>query len=124
MRYLFKHKKEFAITVGGFVMAVIALINACKARELNEDVIITVVFTALAVLGWFFNQPTSKENSEMTDEMRLIKKKEDLPEDYWEDLEDEEEDEGIGLTEDEMATEEIDDGVNDDGGDDNGERNS
>lgn len=84
MKYLIKHRKEFAITVAGFIMAVISLVNALKAKELNEDVIITVIFTALAVLGWFFNMPTSEENSEATLEMRLLKKKEDLPVDYFE----------------------------------------
>lgn len=94
MRYLIKHRKEFAITVAGFIMAVIALANALKAKELNEDVIITVIFTALAVLGWFFNCPTSKENSEATVEMRLRKKKEDLPIDYFESEDDFDEEEG------------------------------
>lgn len=90
MRYLIQHKKEFAITIAGFIMAVIALVNALKARELNEDVIITVIFTALAVLGWFFNMPTSEENSEATVQMRLEKKKDELPDNYWEGGEDNE----------------------------------
>lgn len=90
MRYLIQHKKEFAITIAGFIMAVIALVNALKTRELDEDVIITVIFTALAVLGWFFNMPTSEENSEATVQMRLEKKKDELPDNYWEGGEDNE----------------------------------
>lgn len=94
MRYLIKHKKEFAITIAGFIMAVIALINSFKAKEINEDVIITVIFTALAVLGWFFNMPTSAENSEHTILMRLEKNKEELPDDYFEDEPSEDAEEG------------------------------
>lgn len=111
MKYLIQHKKEFSITVAGFIMAIIALVNALKAKELNEDAIITVIFTALAVLGWFYNMPTSEENSYHTDVMRLEKEKEDLADDYYEEEDDDED--GEGLDKDEESAEDVDDGPDD-----------
>ena len=74
MKYLIQHRKEFAISVGFFVMTAISLIKAIMAKEINEDLIIAVVYGSFGVLAWFYNMPTSEENCEATGEMRLKKK--------------------------------------------------
>ncbi len=74
MKYLIQHRKEFAISVGFFVMVVISLIKAIMQKEINEDLIIAVVYGFFGVLAWFYNMPTSEENCEATGEMRLKKK--------------------------------------------------
>ena len=74
MKYLIQHRKEFAISVGFFVMTAISLIKAIMQKEINEDLIIAVVYGFFGVLAWFYNMPTSEENCEATGEMRLKKK--------------------------------------------------
>lgn len=74
MKYLIQHRKEFAISVGFFVMTAISLIKAIMQREINEDLIIAAVYGFFGVLAWFYNMPTSEENCEATGEMRLKKK--------------------------------------------------
>ena len=73
MKYLIQHRKEFAISVGFFVMTAISLIKAIMQKEINEDLIIAVVYGFFGVLAWFYNMPTSEENCEATGEMRLKK---------------------------------------------------
>lgn len=86
MRYLIKHKKEFAITVAAFIMAVINLIRAIRSKEVTEELIIAVLVTSTSILAWYYNMPTSEENHDHTGQMRLEKKKDDLPENYWDDV--------------------------------------
>lgn len=73
MKYLIQHRKEFAISVGFFVMVVISLVKAIMAKEINEDLIIAVVYGFFGVLAWFYNMPTSEENCEATGYMRQRK---------------------------------------------------
>ena len=73
MRHLIQCRKEFAISVGFFVMTVISLVKAIMAKEINEDLIIAVVYAFFGVLAWFYNMPTSEENCEATGEMRQRK---------------------------------------------------
>lgn len=73
MKYLIQNRKEFAITVAGFVMAVINLVNAVRHGVLSEETIIAVVFTFFGVLAWYFNMPTSEENCLSTGYMRWLK---------------------------------------------------
>lgn len=73
MKYLIKHKKEFAISIGVFVMTIINLIKAIKTGDIAEDVIVAFVLALFTILGWFYNMPTSIENCEATGEMRLAK---------------------------------------------------
>ena len=73
MRYLIQHKKEFAITVAAFVMAVINIIKAIKSGHIDEDLIIAVLVTGTTVLAWYYNMPTSEENCKYTGLMRLEK---------------------------------------------------
>lgn len=73
MKYLIQHRKEFAISVGFFVMTAISLIKAIMAKEINEDLIIAVVYGFFGVLAWFYNMPTSEENCEATGYMRQRK---------------------------------------------------
>ena len=74
MKYLIQHRKEFAISVGFFVMTAISLVKAIMQKEINEDLIIALVYGFFGVLAWFYNMPTSEENCEATGEMRLKKK--------------------------------------------------
>lgn len=73
MKFLIQNRKEFAISIGFFVMAIINLIRAIMSKEITEELIIAVVFTFFGVLGWFYNMPTSEENCIHTGAMRLEK---------------------------------------------------
>jgi len=74
MRYLIQNRKEFAISVGFFVMTIINLIRAIMAKEIGEELIVAVVYGFFGVLAWFYNMPTSEENCKHTGQMRLEKK--------------------------------------------------
>ena len=73
MKYLIKHRKEFAITIGAAFTAIVNFINAARSGIVSEDTVIAVVFTVLGVLAWHYNMPTSAENDEATAEMRQRK---------------------------------------------------
>ena len=73
MKYLIQNRKEFAISIGFFVMAIINLIRAIMSKEITEELIVAVIFTCFGVLGWFYNMPTSEENCIHTGMMRLEK---------------------------------------------------
>ena len=79
MKYLIQNRKEFAISVGFFVMAVINLVRAIMSKDITEDLVATAIYTFFGVLAWYFNMPTSEENCRHTGEMRQEKaeKKED-----------------------------------------------
>lgn len=74
MKYLIQNRKEFAISVGFFVMTAISLVKAIMAKQIDENLIIAFVYAFFGVLAWFYNMPTSEENCEATGEMRLKKK--------------------------------------------------
>lgn len=74
MKYLIKNRKEFAISVGFFVMTAVNLIRALMAKEIDEGLIVAVVYAFFGVLAWFYNMSTSEENCKHTGEMRLEKK--------------------------------------------------
>ena len=76
MKYLIQNPKEFAITAAAFVMAVINLIRALRSGEIDEDIIITVILTAVGILAWYYNMPTSAVNCRATGWMRMMKKQE------------------------------------------------
>ena len=78
MKYLIKNRKEFAISVGLFVMTVVNLISAIKSQNITENLIIAVIYTFFGVLAWFYNMPTSKENCEHTGAMRLEKEQQKI----------------------------------------------
>lgn len=73
MKYLIQNRKEFAISVAFFVMAIINLVRAIYQREINGDLVATVIYTFFGVLAWYFNMPTSEENCIHTGEMRQDK---------------------------------------------------
>ena len=73
MKYLIKHRKEFAITIGAAFTAIVNFINAAKSGLVSEDMVVALVFTVLGVLAWYYNMPTSAENDIATDEMRQRK---------------------------------------------------
>lgn len=74
MKYLIQNKKEFAISIGVFVMTLINLIRAIMSKQITEECIVAFVLAFFTVLGWYFNMPTSEENCEATGEMRAKKK--------------------------------------------------
>lgn len=89
MKYLIRHTKELVIAI----CVIISVITISVLAIMSGDYL--KVAGALAsdvatLLGLYFNVPTSEENSEATIAMRLLKKKEDLPVDYWESAEEEE----------------------------------
>lgn len=61
MRYLIKYRKEFAISIGFFVMTAINLIKAIMSKDLTEDLIIASIYGFFGVLAWFYHMPTSPE---------------------------------------------------------------
>ena len=73
MKYLIQNRKEFAISLGFFIMTVINLIHAIVSKNVEQDLIIAVVYAFFGVLAWFYNMPTSEENCQATGEMRLKK---------------------------------------------------
>lgn len=73
MKYLIQNRKEFAISVGFFVMTIINIVKAIRSNDVTEDLIVAVVYGAFGVLAWFYNMPTSQENCEYTGMMRLEK---------------------------------------------------
>lgn len=73
MKYLIQNKKEFAISVGVFVMTAINLVRALMAKEITEELIVAFVLAVFTLLGWFYNMPTSEENCIATGEMRQWK---------------------------------------------------
>ena len=73
MKYLIKHRKEFAITVGAAFAAIANFYNAAKSGMVSEETVVAVIFTVLGVLAWYYNMPTSAENDEATAEMRQRK---------------------------------------------------
>ena len=73
MKYLIQNRKEFAISIGFFVMTAINLIRAIMSKDISEDLIVASVYGFFGVLAWFYNMPTSEENCEATGEMRARK---------------------------------------------------
>lgn len=74
MRYLIQNRKEFAISAGFFIMTAINLVKAIMSKDVTEDLIVAVIYAFFGVLAWFYNMPTSLENSKYTGLMRLEKK--------------------------------------------------
>lgn len=73
MKYLIQNRKEFAISIGFFVMTAINLVKAIMSKDLTEDLIVAVIYGFFGVLAWFYNMPTSEENCVHTGMMRLEK---------------------------------------------------
>ena len=73
MKYLIKNRKEFAISVGFFIMTAINLIRAIKSHDISQELIVALIYALFGVLAWFYNMPTSHENCEATGEMRARK---------------------------------------------------
>ena len=96
MRYLIQNRKEFAITVAAFIMAVINLVRAIRSHEVTEELIIAVLVTASTVLAWYYNMPTSEENCKYTGLMRLEKASNRMDEiageNFFDDFEDDDDD--------------------------------
>ena len=96
MKYLIQHTKEFIITLGVFVSVAIVIawvVTAICKGDFSYEHMIAVVGALFEILGWYYNNPTSKANHEATIQMRLMKKKDEVPEDYFEDESEVEEDE-------------------------------
>ena len=80
MKYLIKNRKEFAISVGFFVMTAFNLYRAIVSKDITEDLIAAVIYAFFGILAWFYNMPTSEENCIHTGEMRLEKEEKKYPE--------------------------------------------
>ena len=95
MKYLIRNRKEFAISVGFFVMTAVNLVKAVMSKDISEELLVAVIYAFFGVLAWFYNMPTSEENCEYTGEMRAKKlenKLEDLNgERFWSDEEEDNE---------------------------------
>lgn len=119
MKYLIQHKERFALAIAVVVINAINLGQAIKDGVLTQETLVAFLVAIFTLLGLFFNIPTSEQNLYHTEQMLLEKANEDLPDDYFED----DEDEGEYMTYEEEATEDIDDGPND-GGEEDGELDS
>lgn len=75
MKYLIQNKDACIRAIVGLVVAIINLF-ACFGIDFNvqEDAILSVVTVVVMAICFFYNNPTSKENSEHTGAMRLEKK--------------------------------------------------
>lgn len=73
MKYLIQNRKEFAISIGFFVMTAVNLVRAIMSKEITEDLIVAIIYAFFGVLAWFYNMPTSEENCRYTGEMRQEK---------------------------------------------------
>ena len=73
MKYLIQNRKEFAISIGFFVMTAINLVKAIMSKDLSEDLLVAAIYGFFGVLAWFYNMPTSEENCVHTGMMRLEK---------------------------------------------------
>lgn len=73
MKYLIQNRKEFAISVGFFVMTAINLVKAIMSKDITEDLVVAIIYAFFGVLAWFYNMPTSEENCRHTGAMRLEK---------------------------------------------------
>ena len=73
MKYLIQNRKEFAISVGFFVMTAISLVRAIMSKDITEDLVATFIYAFFGVHAWYYNMPTSEENCRHTGEMRQEK---------------------------------------------------
>lgn len=73
MKYLIQNRKEFAISVGFFVMTIVELIKAIMSKNVTEELIMWSVYAFLSICAWYYNMPTSEENCIATGEMRMMK---------------------------------------------------
>lgn len=87
MKYLIKNKKEFAISVGVFVMTAINIVRAIMSKEITQECIVAFVLAGFTLLGWFYNMPTSEENCRHTGKMRLEKYHPDDGENFFDESE-------------------------------------
>lgn len=81
MKYLIQNRKEFVITIGVFLtFAVIAFWCIWDIIHNNFSMAnLAAIFAAVVeYFGWYFNQPTSEENSRYTGLMRLEKAQKDM----------------------------------------------
>lgn len=92
MKYLIQNRKEFAITIGVFVMTTINIVRAIRSREITEECIVAFVLAGFTLLGWFYNMPTSEENCRHTGAVRLEKQKPENGEDFFDEIEEGSED--------------------------------
>lgn len=101
MKYLIQNRKECTMTIVALIVAILDFIKVFVGIDLgiNEGQILAVVSAIMGILVWYYNMPTSKENSEATGEMRLRKKmnkilknnKEFVGENFYDEVEEKEE---------------------------------
>lgn len=98
MKYLIQNRKEFIISLGVLV-TILLVIFWCVWSIIDGSFtyknLIAIAGEIFTILGWYYNMPTSEENCKHTGMMRLEKayKKDGADgEDFFEDIEDFEED--------------------------------
>ena len=98
MKYLIQNRKEFIISLGVLV-TILLVIFWCVWSIIDGSFtyknLIAIAGEIFTILGWYYNMPTSEENCKHTGMMRLEKtyKKDGADgEDFFEDVDDFEED--------------------------------
>lgn len=90
MKYLIKYRKEFAISIGFFVMTAINLIKAIMSKDLTEDLLVATIYGFFGVLAWFYHMPTSPEGQVGKEILRDMKEHNNEEWEYVEEPEDSE----------------------------------
>ena len=101
MKYLIQNRKEFTITLVALIVAILDCLKVLglDVPDVNEEYLLAVISAIMGALVWFYNMPTSKENCEHTGQMRLEKMMRKIAqkqgqfigEDFYNELEEEEE---------------------------------
>lgn len=76
MKYLIQHKKEFFITILLFITYATILIWAVWSivhGTFDFKNFFSIIMSVISYFGWYYNMPTSEENSVKTGEMRMMK---------------------------------------------------
>lgn len=76
MKYLVKHTKELIITIGVFLSVLLVILWAAVAvvkGSFSYENVVALIGVIFEMLGWYYNMPTSEENSKYTGKMRMEK---------------------------------------------------
>lgn len=76
MKYLIQNRKEFIITCGVFLTFIVIAfwsIWSIIHDTFTVENMLAIIGGIIEYFGWYFNMPTSEENSRYTGKMRLEK---------------------------------------------------
>lgn len=102
MKYLIQNTKEFVITLGVFATFAIIIFWSVWSiihNTFNAQHVLAIIGGVIEYLGWYYNMPTSEENSEATGYMRLQKLAKGIDpdfvgEEFFDEFEEQDEEEG------------------------------